>query len=87
MCGAGPTPHLNQEILLPTPRSAVSLAQPCNDVVVIQEAFDNSSSDALKQKAAGQYPSSRPDGSRKPFAAGQRLHFGSGCKAVAVPRW
>lgn len=31
-----------------------------NDVVVIQEAFDNSSSDALKQKAAGQYPYQTP---------------------------
>ncbi|MGI5404106.1 sphingomyelin phosphodiesterase [Streptomyces sp. CA-135486] len=31
-----------------------------NDVVVVQEAFDNSSSDALKQKAAGQYPYQTP---------------------------
>jgi sphingomyelin phosphodiesterase len=31
-----------------------------NDVVVIQEAFDNSSSDALKQKAAAQYPYQTP---------------------------
>ncbi|MFI6638275.1 sphingomyelin phosphodiesterase [Streptomyces sp. NPDC050504] len=31
-----------------------------NDVVVIQEAFDNSSSDALKQNAAAQYPHQTP---------------------------
>ncbi|MFK4227497.1 sphingomyelin phosphodiesterase [Streptomyces sp. NPDC019890] len=31
-----------------------------NDVVVVQEAFDNSSSDALKQKAAAQYPYQTP---------------------------
>lgn len=30
------------------------------DVVVVQEAFDNSSSDALKQKAAAQYPYQTP---------------------------
>ncbi|TQK50783.1 sphingomyelin phosphodiesterase [Streptomyces sp. SLBN-118] len=30
------------------------------DVVVVQEAFDNSSSDALKQKAADQYPYQTP---------------------------
>lgn len=30
------------------------------DVVVVQEAFDNSSSDALKQKAAAQYPHQTP---------------------------
>ncbi|GAA3388490.1 sphingomyelin phosphodiesterase [Streptomyces roseoviridis] len=31
-----------------------------NDVVVLQEAFDNSSSDALKAKAAAQYPYQTP---------------------------
>ncbi|MER6995535.1 sphingomyelin phosphodiesterase [Streptomyces sp. NPDC000410] len=31
-----------------------------NDVVVVQEAFDNSSSDALKQNAAAQYPYQTP---------------------------
>ncbi|GGW23832.1 sphingomyelin phosphodiesterase [Streptomyces xantholiticus] len=31
-----------------------------NDVVVLQEAFDNSSSDALLQRAAGQYPYRTP---------------------------
>ncbi|MEV7383180.1 sphingomyelin phosphodiesterase [Streptomyces lydicus] len=31
-----------------------------NDVVVLQEAFDNSSSDALKSRAAGQYPHQTP---------------------------
>ncbi len=31
-----------------------------NDVVVIQEAFDNSSSDAMKQNAAAQYPYQTP---------------------------
>ncbi|MEV6399366.1 sphingomyelin phosphodiesterase [Streptomyces sp. NPDC051907] len=31
-----------------------------NDVVVLQEAFDNSSSEALKQKAAAQYPYQTP---------------------------
>ncbi|MET9951218.1 sphingomyelin phosphodiesterase [Streptomyces sp. NPDC006339] len=31
-----------------------------NDVVVLQEAFDNSSSDALKAKAAAQYPHQTP---------------------------
>ncbi|MFI1395587.1 sphingomyelin phosphodiesterase [Streptomyces sp. NPDC020681] len=31
-----------------------------NDVVVLQEAFDNSSSDALKQNAAAQYPYQTP---------------------------
>nr|WP_307788060.1 sphingomyelin phosphodiesterase [Streptomyces actinomycinicus] len=31
-----------------------------NDVVVLQEAFDNSSSDALKSKAAAQYPYQTP---------------------------
>ncbi|MER6614317.1 sphingomyelin phosphodiesterase [Streptomyces xantholiticus] len=31
-----------------------------NDVVVLQEAFDNSSSDALMQRAAGQYPYRTP---------------------------
>ncbi|MFG2332959.1 sphingomyelin phosphodiesterase [Streptomyces sp. NPDC048604] len=31
-----------------------------NDVVVLQEAFDNSSSEALKSKAAGQYPHQTP---------------------------
>ncbi|MGW9047087.1 sphingomyelin phosphodiesterase [Streptomyces lydicus] len=31
-----------------------------NDVVVLQEAFDNSASDALKSRAAGQYPHQTP---------------------------
>lgn len=31
-----------------------------NDVVVVQEAFDNSSSDALKQNSAAQYPHQTP---------------------------
>ncbi len=31
-----------------------------NDVVVLQEAFDNSASDALKARAAGQYPYQTP---------------------------
>lgn len=31
-----------------------------NDVIVLQEAFDNSSSDALKANAAGQYPHQTP---------------------------
>ncbi|WP_430542544.1 sphingomyelin phosphodiesterase [Streptomyces iconiensis] len=31
-----------------------------NDVVVLQEAFDNASSDALKSNAAGQYPHQTP---------------------------
>lgn len=33
---------------------------PGNDVVVLQEAFDNSSSDALKSAAAGEYPYQTP---------------------------